>query len=176
MSSSSIAMIIAMTLILAGPGRVVPAQEMKDAKPKKPSFEKTDLTLTDNKTGLTWTLNGNLAERQFSWNGSFDYIERRINKDGYAGVSDWRMPTKEELTSLVGLVKSQGYDGMSSEKSFSAGLAALGFQNVQDDGYWSSSENRYFAGEVFVVKMTDGAAAITEKTLYFNLWPVRSSR
>ena len=175
-SVSSIAMIIIMTIILAILGSAVLAQEMEDQKPKKPRFEKTDLTLTDNKAGLTWTLSGNLAERQFSWNGAFDYLERTINKDSYAGVRDWRVPTREELMSLMELAKSQGHERKSSEKSLSAALAAMGFQNVQNDKYWSSTENYYFAAEAWVVDMKDGAAVIADKTLYFNLWPVRSSR
>jgi virulence-associated protein VapD len=55
-------------------------------------------------------------------------------------------------------------------------LTSLGFQNIQGDAYWSSSENRYFAAEARVVNMTDGTASFADKTLYFNLWPVRSAR
>ncbi len=173
---SSIATILVMTFILLVLGSAVLSQEMKDQKLKKPRFERSDLTLTDNKTGLAWTLNANLAERQFSWNGAFDDLERTVNKDRYAGSGDWRVPTREELMTLVELAKSQGFDGKSPERSLIAVLTSLGFQNVQDDAYWSSSENRTYAAEAWVVDMTDGTAAIAAKTLYFNLWPVRSTR
>jgi hypothetical protein len=64
---------------------------------------------------------------------------------------------------------------VSPERTLIAGLASLGFQNLQDDAYWSSSENIYFAAEARVVDMTDGTASFADKTLYFNLWPVRSA-
>jgi hypothetical protein len=169
-------MILIMTFILLVPGNMVLSQEVKDQKPKKPRFEKTELTLMDNKTGLIWPLNANLADRQFSWSGTFDVLDRIVNKERFAGFRDWRVPTKEELLTLVELAKSQGFDDKSPERSLIAVLTSLGFQNIQGDAYWSSSENRYFTAEAWVVDLTDGMAAIADKTLYFNLWPVRSAR
>jgi hypothetical protein len=165
-----------MTFILLVPGNMVLSQEVKDQTPKKPRFEKSELTLKDNKTGLTWTLNANVSERQFSWSGTVDALDRIVNKERFAGFRDWRVPTKEELLTLIELAKSQGFDGKSPERSLIAVLTSLGFQNIQGDAYWTSSENRYFAAEAWVVDMTDGMAAMADKTLYFNLWPVRSAR
>jgi len=171
----AVAIAVITAVILAAMGSAVLSQEVKDQKPKKPRFEKTELTLKDNKTGLVWPLNANLAERKFSWSRTFDALDRIVNKERFAGFRDWRVPTKEELMTLVELARSQGYDGNSPESSIIAGLASLGFQNVQDEEYWSSSENLYFAAEARVVDMTDGTASFADKTLYFNLWPVRSA-
>jgi hypothetical protein len=170
-----IAIAVIMAGILAPMGNAVLSQEVMDQKPRKPRLEKTELTLKDNKTRLVWPLNANLAERKFSWSHSFDALDRIVNKESFAGFHDWRVPTKEELMTLVELARSQGYDGNSPESSIIAGLASLGFQNVQDEEYWSSSENLYFAAEARVVDMTDGTASFADKTLYFNLWPVRSA-
>jgi hypothetical protein len=167
-----------MTFILLVLGSAVLSQEVKvkDQRPKKPRFERSDLTITDNKTGLAWTLNANLAKRQFSWNGAFDDLERTVNKDRYAGFGDWRVPTREELMTLVDLAKSQGFDVKSPERSLIVVLTSLGYQDIQGGAYWSSSENRSYVAEALVVDMTDGTAAVAAKTLYFNLWPVRSTR
>jgi hypothetical protein len=162
--------------IIAVPGGTVRSQEAKEQKPKKPRLERTDLILTDNKTGLVWTLNANLAERQFSWNGAFDDIERAVNSDKYAGFKDWRVPTREELLTLVDLAKSQGFDGSAPERSLIAGLTSIGFKNVQDGAYWSSSESRFYAAEAWIVDMSGGKASFADKTLYYYLWPVRSIR
>jgi hypothetical protein len=175
-SGSSIAIILIILFILAVPGGAVLSQEVQEQKPKKPRFERTDLILTDNKTGLVWILNANLAERQFSWNGTFDDLERAVNRDKYAGFKDWRVPTREELLTLVDLAKSQGFDGATPERSPIAGLTSIGFRNVQDDAYWSSSENRFYAAEAWIVDMSDGKASFANKTLYYYLWPVRSIR
>jgi hypothetical protein len=173
---SAVAIIIVMVLIMTMHGSAVLSQEVADQKPKKPRFEKNDLTLRDNRSGLVWVLNANLAGRQFSWSGTFDGIDLIVNAERYAGFRDWRVPTKEELLTLVELARSQGYDGKPPGSSIITGLASVGFQNVQDDAYWSSSENRYYAAEAWVVDMTAGIAARADKTLYFNLWPVRSAR
>lgn len=171
-SGSSIAIIIIMLFILVLLGGAVLSQEI----PRKPRFEHADRTLIDNKTGLVWTLDANVAERQFSWNGAFDGIEVLVNRERYAGFKDWRMPTREELLTLVELAKSQGFDGSSADRSPRAGLRSIGFKNVQDDAYWSSSENRFYAAEAWIVDMSVGEAAYADKSLYYCLWPVRSKR
>ena len=77
---------------------------------------------------------------------------------------------------LVELALSQGYDGSTPDRSIAAGLASIGFQNVQTVAYWSSTENRYYSAEAYAVNMTNGKAAFGDKKNYFNLWPVRSAR
>ena len=160
---------VVMVVILAALGTAVLSQEVKEEQPKKPRFEKTGLVLKDNRAGLMWTLNAFPTERQFTWSGAGDGIDRVVNKERYAGFRDWRVPSREELESLVELAKEQGSDA-------GAGFAALGFQNVQTDAYWSSSENRYFVAEAWAVDMLNGRSSFADKTLYFNLWPVRSAR
>ncbi len=173
----AIAVVIMAAVIVTALGSAVPSQEANDPTPKqKPRFEKSELTVTDNKSGLVWVLNANFADRQFSWSGAFNDLDLIINKQRYAGFSDWRVPTQYELLSLVELARSQGYDGKTPERSFIAGLTAIGFQNVKDDPYWSTTENHYYAGEAWVVDMTAGMAGHADKSLYFNLWPVRSAR
>ena len=175
-SGSSITVLLIMLFILAVLGGAVLSQETKDQAPGKPRFHQASLTLTDNKTGLVWTLDANLADRQFSWNGIFDGLEEMVNRERYAGFRDWRVPTREELLSLVELAKRQGFDGSSTERSLTAGLTSMGFRNVQHDAYWSSSENRFYAAEAWVVDMSDGTVSFADKTLYYYMWPVRSKK
>jgi hypothetical protein len=172
----AVVIVLIMAFILATLGSAVLSQEVKDQEPAKPRFHSTDLTVTDTKTGLVWVKNANLAERQFSWAGAFSDLDVIVNKERYAGFRDWRMPTKDELMSLVQVAHSQGYDGSTPDRSIAAGLASAGFQNVQDDAYWSSTENRYNANEASAVSMKDGKAAFADKDVYYNLWPVRSAR
>ena len=91
----SVAIVLVMAFILSALGSTVLSQEVKDQKPKKPRYEKTDLTLTDNKSGLVWVLNANLAERQFNWADTFKDLDLIVNKERYAGFRNWRVPSKD---------------------------------------------------------------------------------
>lgn len=166
---------IIMAVIVAAPGSAVLSQEVKDQKPKKPRFEKQELTLTDNVAGLMWTVSGYPGGQQLSWNNAFAYIDK-MNREKYAGYRNWRMPSKEELMTLVASVKGQGFDGSMPDKTVATGLSRLGFQQVQEGGYWSSTEYFYFEANAWIVDMTAGSVSAGEKTLYYSIWPVRSAR
>ena len=90
--------------------------------------------------------------------------------------SDARVEHKEELLTLVAYVKGQGFDGSTPDKTVSAGLAVLGFQQIQDGGFWSSTEYMYYEAKAWIVDMTTGSVSAGEKTLYYSIWPVRSAR
>jgi len=55
-------------------------------------------TVTDKTTGLMWQRGGSSGTLD-NW-GAKSYIEQ-LNKQRFAGYSDWRMPTVEELASLL---------------------------------------------------------------------------
>jgi Protein of unknown function (DUF1566) len=66
-----------------------------------PQFElKTlngDKVVIERVFGLIWQQSGS---QRIIWDVSRDYI-KQLNKNGYAGCSDWRLPTIEELASLL---------------------------------------------------------------------------
>jgi len=64
-----------------------------------------DGTITDRATGLMWQKSG--SSRTKRWKQAQIYI-KRLNKDQFAGYSDWRLPTIEELASLVEREKVNG--------------------------------------------------------------------
>jgi hypothetical protein len=64
-----------------------------------------DGTITDRATGLMWQKNG--SSRAKSWDRGKIYLIQ-LNKDRFAGYSDWRLPTIEELASLVERRKISG--------------------------------------------------------------------
>ena len=151
------------------------SSEEKETKPPKPRFERSELAIRDNKSGLIWLLNANIPERTLSWDGAQDYTEG-LNRDKFAGYSDWRVPSLEELETLIAHVKLLGFDGSTPERTVAAGLRSMGIRNVQPDGYWSSTSYFFHSAEAWYVSMTNGAGDLGDKTLYFSIWPVRSVR
>jgi len=64
-----------------------------------------DGTITDKRTGLMWQKSG--SPRAKSWSRGEIYI-KDLNRDRFAGYSDWRLPTVEELASLLERKKING--------------------------------------------------------------------
>ena len=57
-----------------------------------------DGTVTDVETNLVWQKNP--APERITWPEAQKYIDR-INAESFAGHDDWRLPTNEELLSLM---------------------------------------------------------------------------
>lgn len=53
----------------------------------------------DPQTGLMWARNGNIAGKRMTWDEAMSWV-KKLN---YAGYSDWRLPTIEELEAFVKL-------------------------------------------------------------------------
>jgi sulfatase modifying factor 1 len=60
-------------------------------------------TIIDKKTNLMWQISG--SDRQLYFKRAKSYI-KQLNNENFAGYSDWRLPTVEELASL--LTKTKG--------------------------------------------------------------------
>jgi serine/threonine-protein kinase len=55
-------------------------------------------TLADQVTGLTWQTSG--SAYPMTWRRAHRYVEQ-LNADGFGGSAGWRLPTVDELTSLL---------------------------------------------------------------------------
>lgn len=134
-------------------------------------FEFTDLTIKDNRNGLVWTRNANLANREMNWYEAHEFI-KRINAEKYAGYSDWRLPSKEELESLAKrgkLIQEKIKEGILSLK-----FNRIGFNNVQTY-YWSNTADT--ADGAYFLRMDPGHVDHNlRKSDPINVWPVSSGQ
>jgi len=117
---------------------------------------------TDPATGLQWLRNGNLAGKQMNWATAMQWVKTvRVG-----GFSDWRLPTKEELTSIA-------ERGGTSPAEW---LNTNGFINVQSDYYWSSSTVANDRVNAWDVYMGNGNVFNYNKTDVNFVWPVRGGQ
>jgi hypothetical protein len=72
---------------------------------KKDLKDNGEGTITDRATGLMWQQVG--SESRMAFKDAPGYVEQ-MNQSGFAGYSDWRLPTLEELASLLESEKKDG--------------------------------------------------------------------
>jgi formylglycine-generating enzyme required for sulfatase activity len=134
-----------------------------------------DGTVTDNLTGLVWLRNANCIwtnhqefdlDGKVAWQSALNFVAG-INDGTYgdcgAGYTDWRLPNKKELYTLV------DYD--SRNPALQDGHP---FQNVLAWRYWSSSTRYEVPIEAWVVDLAYGDFYSDYKTGGESaVWPVR---
>ncbi|MFH0753804.1 MAG: DUF1566 domain-containing protein [Candidatus Omnitrophota bacterium] len=88
-------------------------------------------SVLDNNTGLIWEVKSpdegdvNYAEDKYSWEKAGDVYIKALNKKKYGGFSDWRLPNKDELRSII----DYGKTGPSVDTHY--------FPHCKSDFYWT---------------------------------------
>jgi hypothetical protein len=132
-----------------------------------------DRTVTDQRTGLMWAKNANLYYGSMNWNDALDSVNNLIlGTSCGSSLTDWRLPSKSELESLLDLAPSD-----------SALPTDHPFTNVYShDYYWSSTThmstthmNNYETEHMWYLHMDSGDWDYSLKTENCYVWPVRDS-
>lgn len=122
--------------------------------------------IRDNNTGLVWESKSpapndfNFQGLAYTWEDAHDYI-REINRRGYGGFRDWRLPAREELRMMV------DYNGQipaADPKFFADCLPAF---------YWSKESNNKEPLFAWGIYFAYGCAICYLKSFYY---PVRAVR
>ena len=100
-----------------------------------------DKVVNDHSTGLMWQQVE--PDTRLSWKEAEAYVTQ-VNADGFAGFSDWRLPTAEELASL--LTSSQHGDFYISDT----------FEKTGFLGTWTSDIAKDAVGGAWFVSFMDG--------------------
>ncbi len=120
-------------------------------------------TAMDKLTGLMWTKNANLGGGTKTWQQALDLV-KTLSTGGY---SDWRLPNRKELFSLIDYSKHN--PPLSDE-------AIQLFQNVQFGDYWTSTTYAANPSIGWFVNMVIGYVYISSKSDSNYVWAVRSAQ
>ena len=126
-----------------------------------PRFGQQGNTILDRLSGLIWTHDANLAEFPMSWNEALYYIAG-MNQNRTFGFSDWRMPNRRELRSLI-----------SHQTRKPALPEGHPFVNVFQGWYWSSTTAAINTAYAWYIHMEGGRMFYGNKNQSCLLWPVR---
>jgi hypothetical protein len=131
--------------------------------PPDPRFiDHGDGTVTDNLTGLMWTKDAQQIVWKYHWDMAVDLCESLIYPaiDGY---DDWRLPSLEELQSLI----DANYNNPPLPLDHP-------FQNIAPFVYWTSTPYPTIHEHVHYIFMTTGNTFYHCKAAYGYIWPVRN--
>lgn len=113
-------------------------------------------TVTDTKTGLmwkkcaegqTWDSNTNGcagSDASYTWQNALKQAQTLNTNGGFASYTDWRVPNKNELLSIV------------EEQCYAPAINLAVFPNTLFSVYWSSSPVAYDGYGVWYVSIYDG--------------------
>ena len=74
----------------------------KEAPPKEALVDNGDGTISDPNSGLMWKKADSWNDTRvfYTWMDHQKYVDK-VNKDKFAGCSDWRIPDKKEAATLI---------------------------------------------------------------------------
>ncbi len=119
-----------------------------------------DSLVQDKATDLIWTRNSCVSEYPFSWQEGLDVVDH-MNDEVRYGRTDWRMPNRRELRSLI--------DHGASKPALTPGNP---FQNVFLGWYWTSTTAAIATRYAWYVHLEGGRMFYGNKDGYYWLWPV----
>lgn len=139
---------------------------MQDAMSEDRFADEGNGSIKDNKTGLTWMKNAN-CWGGLPWEKASEAVaglnSGEKSCDGYTGKqSDWHMPSKEELATLV---SPEVEEGLILPKSHP-------FEKAQQGHYWSSTDGEP-AATAWYINMHNGHFDSYGKDTSYFVWPVR---
>ncbi len=115
----------------------------------------------DRLTGLYWTLSANPYEFPMSWPEALESVQG-LNHKSYLGFTDWRLPNKRELRSLIDHGTSRPSLPLSNP-----------FQDVVQTWYWTSTTSAMYPSYAWYVHLQGGRTFWGKKDRDYLVWPVR---
>jgi hypothetical protein len=131
-------------------------------KGPNPRFtERAPGLVQDGLTGLVWPKKGVSFEFALRWEEALEHI-RDLNREGFLGCSDWRLPNRRELRSLI-----------SHGRSRPALPLEHPFTGVEQTWYWTSTSSAMYPAYAWAVHLAGGRMFWNRKDQISMVWPVR---
>ena len=123
----------------------------------------------DNVTGLIWevkTDDGSIHDRHntYSWQNAQDVFIKQLNADNFGGVSNWRLPNREELQSLVNYGR------------YKPTIDTFYFPNTIVSNYWTSDSAAFNNYSYWYVYFYYGEVLFCPKSYNLSVRAVRGNR
>ena len=121
----------------------------------------------DRQTGLVWAKNTDILQKTVSWEDAVTF-SRDAEIGGQRG---WRMPTRDELISLLDTSRSR--PALPEGHPFTK-INEVGFGEKGCTTYWTSTE---YEGEAsaWIISFGFGQVMDSLKVFEYNIWPVRDT-
>lgn len=147
-----------------------------------------DGTVTDNLTGLIWLKNASCPDATRNWTTALSDVAQ-LNTDGTMNgtncgdtsnggnhQTDWRMPNRNELQSLVDIRFFN--PALSNAEGTAQWSEGSPFSGVQSGFYWSSSTGVYLQDPsvAWTVFLGNGSVFGKDKNDNYDVWPVRGGQ
>ena len=125
--------------------------------PSSQLVDNGDGTITDSKTGLMWKkclegVTGDNCEKNspstFTWQKALKYTETFNDGDGFAGHTDWRLPSIGELCSII------------EQQCYRPAINTIRFPNTPNAHVWAKTLFAGHSGFAWYVNFGDGRSYI----------------
>lgn len=134
--------------------------EFRPGRPwPNPRFSLNEGLVHDNLTGLIWTRDANPGGFPLTWTEALEWVAG-LNAQAFLGRTDWRLPNRRELFSLV-----------SFQERVPALPAGHPFQNAFRGWYWSSTSAAINPAYAWYLHTEGGRMFYGKKDQSFLLWP-----
>jgi len=127
----------------------------------EPRFEVHGAIVFDRLTELSWTQNATPCELPMTWREALAFVAG-MNRERALGCSDWRLPNRRELRSLV-----------SHQTCRPALPEGHPFVNIFAGWYWSATSAAGAPAHAWYVDMDGGRMFYGGKDQSFLVWPVQ---
>lgn len=135
-----------------------------DRRPGKPwpfpRFVRTGDLVEDRLTGLVWPNDAGLSEFPMTWQEGFEFVSD-MNRSKRFGLANWRLPSREELFSLV-----------SHQRINPAVVSPELFNHIFNGYYWTATPCAQWPGQAWYVHLGGGRVVKGMKDRSYMIWPV----
>ena len=184
MTHSSLALLLSFVLVLpAAPAPAACDALLRAVSPTARFTVRPDGTATDIRTGLTWQrcplgtvlddggtptlladdhcVPSGLAPQTFSWSGALQAAQALNSAGGFAGFTDWRVPNRKELLSIV------------ETRCTNPAINSQVFPDTPEDSFFTSTPSVAPQTTVYTVEFSEGFELPTGKTALLRVRLVR---